>query len=235
MPERFTYLAVLLGCGIVPFLFSFHPKLRFYRHWKAFFFAAVPVLLFFVIWDVLFVRLGVWRFNPRYVTGIEIAQLPLEEILFFLVIPYCSVFTLHSFDVLLPDRRMRISVSRTVVIVLAVLLVVIASVFIRHLYTSVTFLLLAAFLLWLSQKKAEALPRYLLTWAVILLPFFLSNGILTGSFLQEPVVIYNDAQNLGVRLFTIPFEDVFYGMLLLLLNFSAYDWWKSREVVPAGL
>jgi lycopene cyclase domain-containing protein len=52
----------------------------------------------------------------------------------------------------------------------------------------------------------------------MLIPFFIVNGILTGSGIEEQVVWYNDAENLGIRLLTIPVEDTAYAFSLILLN-----------------
>jgi len=67
---------------------------------------------------------------------------------------------------------------------------------------------------WIYLK--ETLRKFYLSFVIVLVPFFIVNGILTGSFIENEVVWYNNAENLGIRLFTIPIEDTFYGFSLLL-------------------
>ena len=52
---------------------------------------------------------------------------------------------------------------------------------------------------------------------------FIVNGLLTGSFIENQIVWYNDNHNLGIRLFTIPIEDVFYNCFMLLLVMIGYQ------------
>jgi len=54
------------------------------------------------------------------------------------------------------------------------------------------------------------------------------NGLLTGTGLDKPVVWYNEAEIIGWRIGSIPFEDVFYGMLLILCNVLVYEWLKQK-------
>jgi lycopene cyclase domain-containing protein len=65
-------------------------------------------------------------------------------------------------------------------------------------------------------------------YLVILVPFFIVNGILTGTGLEEPVVWYNNEENLGIRLLTIPVEDSIYGFLLVGMNITLFEWMKSK-------
>jgi hypothetical protein len=57
---------------------------------------------------------------------------------------------------------------------------------------------------------------------MLIFPFLLVNGVLTGTGLSEPVVKYNPAHILGIRIMTIPVEDFIYGFELFLLNLSLY-------------
>ena len=73
--------------------------------------------------------------------------------------------------------------------------------------------------------KPTWLGRFYIGYFISLIPFFLVNGILT----YLPVVTYNNAENLAIRIFTIPIEDTIYCLLLLLMNVTMYEWLKQRK------
>ncbi|MCI0448193.1 MAG: lycopene cyclase domain-containing protein [Chlorobi bacterium] len=90
---KIEYLIVLLVCFIVPFALSFSKNLDFYKYpFRLVLSLGIPFILF-IAWDIIAAERGHWSFNPDYTIGIKIANLPIEEILFFLIIPFCAVFS----------------------------------------------------------------------------------------------------------------------------------------------
>lgn len=228
------YLLVDFFTIIVPFLFSFHPKIQFYKTWKQFFLASLIVAVVFIIWDSIFTFLNVWSFNPRYITGIYFLQLPIEEILFFICIPFSCVFTFFCLDKFFNLQWSDKSES-SFVIILFVILATTGLVFGGRLYTSVTFITTSFVVVFLKFIfRVKWLGKAISVYAILLVPFLIVNGILTGSGLSEPVVIYNKTEIMNIRLFTIPVEDVFYGLELFLLNLALYQYFIKRSIVPTS-
>jgi lycopene cyclase domain-containing protein len=93
---RLIYLLVLLGCliGTAPLELVLHT--RVYARSRRLLLTLLPVFVVFTIWDVLAIRAGHWAYDPRQTTGWHIGNVPIEELLFFLVIPTCSVLALEA-------------------------------------------------------------------------------------------------------------------------------------------
>ena len=113
--------------------------------------------------------------------------------------------------------------AKNLSIALIVLSIVLCVIYHDRLYTVVTFALLPV-ILFVTLKKGW-LSRFYLAYFVTLIPFYIVNGLLTSI----PVVLYNNDQNMGIRITTIPFEDHFYSMALLLMNIAFYEHFKKRH------
>lgn len=225
--EKYLYITIDLLTLSVPLIASFYPKHAYYKNWFALFKGIVIVGLFFLIWDAYFTNIGVWGFNERYLIGIKVFNLPLEEALFFICIPYSSVFVYFSMEYLLKKNPLEKSHK----LITNFLLTFSIAVFVMNYnkwYTASTFGLLALYLLFHLYRKTY-LGRHYLSYALTLVFFFIVNGILTGSFIEEPVVWYNDAENLGIRIGTIPFEDAFYGFLLIAAIIDWFDYFRIKK------
>ncbi len=225
---RYTYLLVDLGAFVVPFLFSFHPKIRFYKKFIAFFPANFLMAFCFLVWDAFFTKAGVWGFHDQYTLGYKVFNLPVEEVLFFICIPFSCVFTYHCLASFY-DLRWKHSTERNFVLVLSAGLILCGFVFNKNAYTVSTFISTGVLLLLLKFVfKVRWLSKFFSVYAILLIPFLIVNGILTGTGLEQPVVWYNDKENLGIRILTIPVEDVFYGMEMTLLNLFFYERLKNH-------
>ncbi|KFF12134.1 lycopene cyclase [Chryseobacterium soli] len=227
--QQYTYLLINFFTVIICFIFSFHPKIKFSRHFKAFLGASLMVAVFFIVWDSWFTKIGVWWFNDNYLIGVRLLGLPIEEILFFICIPFSCVFTYYCLDKFfkldwkpLPEK-------------IFVVISILASFFLALwfsplLYTFMTFLTtgLSLFILYFILKVrwiGKASFIYFL-----LMPGFLAvNGILTGTGLESPIVNYTPGKFLGIRILTIPIEDTVYGYEMILWNLYFFQWFKKDK------
>jgi lycopene cyclase domain-containing protein len=220
---------ILNGLTIfVPLLRSFENRISFYKRWKALFSSIAIVGAFFIAWDVLFTYWGVWGFNPNYLVGLEILNLPVEEWLFFITVPYACLFIYEVLNYFVKQDVFK-PISFWFFLLLAFILLVVGVLTIDKLYTSVTFIMTGVFLLFhLFVIKGEYLGRFLFAYLVSLIPFLLVNGVLTGMWITDEIVWYNNDENLGIRLLTIPIEDSIYMLLLLLMNTTLYERFSYR-------
>jgi lycopene cyclase domain-containing protein len=88
---RLSYLAVLAFCLIGSGWLEFVLKVGVFRRWRRLLLALLPTVVLFVAWDVAAIRAGQWGFDPRQMTGLRIGVLPVEELLFFLVVPTAAI------------------------------------------------------------------------------------------------------------------------------------------------
>ena len=226
-----TYLQVLTFSIIIPLIFSFHNKIQFYKKWTAFFKANILVTIPFLIWDELFTRQGVWGFSNQHITGNYLFNLPIEEILFFIIIPYCCVFTYEVFDKIKLKTNNR---TYLLTLILGTMLLIMGLLLYNKIYTAVTFVSLGILLIILSSQRKEFINTFYLTYIVITASFFiLVNGILTGGTLEIPPVWYDNSETLNIRIWTIPIEDFFYSMLLLLSNIWLFEIFKKGKKISS--
>jgi len=229
LEDKYLYIAIDFLSILFPFIFSFYPKYNFSRKWKYLWLSILLPAIFFIVWDEWFTQMGVWGFNPRYLTGTYLFSLPIEEILFFICIPYACVFTYEAVNYLITWRMSRRH-QDLITDILAGALFLVGVIFFDRWYTSVTFILASIYLnLHRWVWKTDYLGKFYVAFLFILIPFFIVNGILTGTGIEDQVVWYNDSENLGIRMGTIPVEDTFYGMLLLFMNVSLFEYFQKKK------
>ncbi len=212
------YFILLTASVGVPLVLSFDKRLRFYTKWKYVLPSITAVALVYILFDILLTKNGVWGFNPKYLSGKYIFNLPVEECLFFIAIPYASIFLHYSVIEYFPNLRISPGRERLITFTLISVSLAILIFTFNNQYT-LYILLKFVIVLFLSYfDKNKTINTFYFTFLFILVPFVIVNGILTGSFIDEEVIWYNNAENLGIRFFTIPVEDFAYAFSMILFN-----------------
>lgn len=226
MDSKYSYLLINIFVILFPLLLSFDKKVHYYKKWKYIFPGLLITGVLYLIWDYLFTFNKVWSFNDDYIIGLNFWGLPLEEILFFVTVPFSCIFIyeclISYFPLNIPDKISRI-ISVSLIALCGVLLII----FYDRLYSLINFSTLIAVLLFtLFSKTSLNMGKFYIAFIVSLLPFYLVNGLLTS----VPIVMYNDLENMGFRVGTIPFEDHFYSMSLILMNILLFEYFRNRDL-----
>ena len=214
----FLYLLLNLGSISIPFLYSFEKKMRFIKHWKSVFLSLTIISIFFLIWDAIFTANGVWGFNPDYHLDILLFGMPIDEWMFFICIPYASIFIHYALEYFKPNLLISEKITKLITIFFMVIIIPIIILNTDKAYTFVNYISLLFVLLIGFFFGLKHLQRFYISFLIILIPFFIVNGILTGTGIDSPIVWYNNAENLGIRLLTIPIEDVGYAFTMIFGN-----------------
>ena len=106
MDDRYQYLLLMAGCLLITLPLEFVLRARVYRRPRRLLLSLLPMLVLFVAWDVLGIVRGHWTYSADYTTGILLpAKVPVEEIVFFLVIPVCGLLTYEAVGTVLGWMR----------------------------------------------------------------------------------------------------------------------------------
>lgn len=226
MPDAYMYLFLDAFTIIGPLALSFDQKVAYYKDWKYLYPALFTVSFFYLLWDVWFTKCGIWEFNHQYLLGPSFLDLPFEEYAFFFVVPFSCVFIYRCLQAYCPKINLPTHALYYGMLFISLALTI---SFLGKLYTTVTFGLISVSMIILRLSSLwETILAYFnhlwLAWAVSMIPMFYVNGKLTGL----PVLIYNNSENMFVRIGSIPFEDFFYNFLLILWIVILFEHRKSK-------
>ena len=227
--QQYTYLLINFFTIIICFIYSFDRRIKFNLHFKSYFLAALIVAIPFIIWDIYFTKTGVWWFNYDYLTGFKIANLPIEEILFFFCIPFSCIFTYYCLTKFF-NLNWANAFSTIIVFVTIITCSVISLLHYDKIYTFITALFTVITLIYLFFiKQKQWIGEASFVYTILMLGFIPVNGILTGTGLENPIVNYNPKEFLGIRILTIPIEDAVYGYALFLWNLYFFKLFYSKQ------
>lgn len=219
--DNWTYTFLLSASFIIPFIRSFENRVAYYKKWPELFSGILVMMMLFIPWDIAFTRMGVWSFNYQYITGIYLLDLPLEEWMFFIIITYCCVFIYEVLKYFFPGFCFP-KLAFVLTVLLAILTLITALGNIDKIYTFIVMSLSCVLLSWQLVIKSYKgwLSHFYFMYFVGLLPFYIINGLLTAL----PVVTYDNSENLSLRIGSIPVEDAFYFLSMMLVTLMVYEY-----------
>lgn len=223
------YLILDVITLLCPVILSFDNRVRYFKSWGNVFIVSTIIAIPFLVWDIIFTEEGVWGFNPEYLVGISLFGLPIEEILFFWVVPLACVFVYECCKFYFRKFNWRWTNMAIQAGVLGYL-IFLSSENPSGWYTLTTIIatVITMYFWFNSRKHVQIGVAYLLC----LIPFLIINGVLTGSWIEEPIVWYNSNHFSDVRMGTIPMEDAMYGFSLIVSNILLHEklmQWKGTK------
>lgn len=224
---KFSYLLINFLTIFFPIVLSFDKRVAFFKSWRFIFPALLITGLLFLFWDYLFTIYGVWSFNPEYIIGFNILNLPIEEILFFITVPFACIFVYECLNYYVKTDLLK-RFSSPISYLLIAFSGLMVFLYYDRVYSLITFGLLAVVLIITEFiVKSTIMSRFYLAYLVSLIPFYLVNGLLTSI----PIVMYNDAENMAIRVGTIPLEDHFYSLSMLLINILLFEYFRKKRTL----
>ncbi|MDG1333632.1 MAG: lycopene cyclase domain-containing protein [Crocinitomicaceae bacterium] len=211
-----------------PLVLSFDRRVNYVSKWKSVLYATLIIAVPFLIWDFIFTEHGFWGFNTDYLVGIDIGNLPLEEVLFFIVVPFACTFIYECVKYYFRKLRFQL-LDRILYFALPIYAMVLTLLEPTGWYTlSVVISSGVVLFFWLRD------PRYKfvgISFLISLIPFLIVNGILTGGVTEEPIVWYSELQKVTPRIWTIPVEDVLYCFTLIVSVFLLTEFFEKRKSI----
>ncbi|MGY2079442.1 lycopene cyclase domain-containing protein [Modestobacter sp. SYSU DS0657] len=95
--EQLTYGALLVGCLVVTAPLELLLRVRVYARWRRLLLALVPELVVFLAWVLYAIEQGHWDYSATRTIDVRLpGGIPVEEVLFFVVVPICAVLALEA-------------------------------------------------------------------------------------------------------------------------------------------
>lgn len=218
------YLIINIGTILFPLLYSFESTIKFYRKLPSVGLSALVVGIIYIIWDIIATSRGDWAFNEKFLLGINIFNLPLEEILFFVTVPYSMIFLYEISKYYFMNRR--IEFNPRIFLIVSGIFLLISLIYYDQDYT-LTVMVFNSILFGIFAFFQLDLLFRIQFWIYMLLafiPFVLVNYFLTSL----PVVLYSSEAIFNVRITTIPVEDFFYSFSLVAFYIYTYELFQQK-------
>ena len=227
-----NYLILDILIILFPLIFSFKWKFKYYKFFKPLVASILIVGISYIIWDVLVTARGDWWFEEEFLIGITIFGLPIEEILFFIVVPFACIFIYENLVFFVKDKELPF--SKSFYLLIAGLFIFLGVLFGSQEYTILAMFSCALFFIFAPTMMPEMLKSWNYWFYIVLsfIPFMIFNYFLTSLIVvsYNPNAIWGGNGAWNGRFITIPFEDFFYNYAMLSFYLMVYLYFRKKWI-----
>ncbi len=229
---QLNYLLIDFLIILFPLILSFKWKFKYYKYWKPLFPSILIVGLIYIMWDAIVTYRGDWAFNYQYLNGISLLGLPIEEIMFFIVVPYSCIFIYDNLQYFINEKTSPF--NRNFYLIIIIILIIGGLIFYHQDYTILALLSCACFFILATFFAPDILKsrNYWLYIIISMIPFILFNYLLTSIPIvtYAPNAIWGGDGLWNGRFFTIPLEDFFYNFSMLSFYLMIYLFFRKKWI-----
>lgn len=203
-------------------LCTFYKNIAFYKELKY----VLPAILFvaggFMLWNIFFTVQFVWGFNVENLSGFSFFNVPIEEWMLFFIFPYTAIFVFFIFE----KMEWEFITKRWSLIFATIITVIALILFVNYREHTYTFWVACLVMLLNGILYFGFRPKwYQCFWSAFLVfyfPFFFLNGWVSSYIASGPIVWYNPNHIIGIKILTIPVENIMYYFLMFLFTLVIY-------------
>ncbi len=225
--HNFAFLLTLAGVVAIFLGVGLNKRLNVYSSVKYMFPAIAFSAAILIMIDLQFAKLAVWSYHPKYVLGINLLDLPVEEWLFYIVVPFLGIF-IYEFVKQQFSRFEYPNFSLLLSFIVLVLVGITSYSSHSKTYPFFLFFLITIYLgytIFRNRFKTHY-TKFYLSYILLLVPFILIEKVLIGL----PIIEYNDVYFLGAQLFSVPIENFASLFLLHIITITVYEYLKERRI-----
>lgn len=224
-------LNLLILAIIIPL--SFNKKVKFHSHFEDTIITILFGSFFMILLERFFMYRGICGFMPAYQIKTSFFSLPIEEVLFFITIPYSCIFiyeyvrTKFKKDFLLPHIK-KINVG----VIFILTIVLLFSFYKEYPFTISTLLDIFIYLYFINKFNNNYMGYFYLSYLISLIPYLISSILINNGLWfisKSPIIWYNKDKIFDLKIFNIPLENTIYFMFFLLTYISIYEFSKSKK------
>ena len=160
LETNYLYFILLAFTLSYPIAQSFERRIKLYTKFKYICISIFTILIVFIPWDIYFTQQDVWCFNSSYISGVNFFNLPIEEALFFVIVPFACVFIYEVLNYFIKKDILK-RIARPILALTSITLMLMSFVYLDNLYTFICFLTTGISLLLIVGINPIWLNRFL--------------------------------------------------------------------------